>query len=119
MGRKPNPPQPIQIAVYEHVDMYLGRVVDFMAEAQSFADKHGVDVKEVTLEFDYEMGYYNNPDLRTRFRLYRPETEVEYQKRYDQWLKSLEAGKKAAATAKENKEAHDLAEYERLKKKYG
>ena len=93
---------------------YGASVQDYIEMLQQEADSLGAETSKIFIDFSYEMGYYNNPDLYVELQWMSPEIDKEYNKRIDAEKKKnlLDAEKKRKSQAAEE------ALYLKLKKKY-
>jgi len=90
-------------------------VQEYIERLQHEAEVKGVDLSKIYLDFDYEMGYYNNPDLYVELVWMSPETDKEYNKRI---TAEKERVLKDAENARKSRD-QERALYEKLKLKYG
>lgn len=102
-----------------NLDRYGFTIEELQKEKESFLKLYP-DVIPDTVRFKvncYE--YYGGMDWDYYITGYRLETDDEYNKRLEKNLKIKQASKDRAIKEKKAKEARDLAEYERLRKKFG
>jgi hypothetical protein len=108
-------PGKMDIRRTERFPMPYGESVrNYTDSLKLFAEEKQIDLDKIYIDFDYEMGYYNNPDLFVELQWMSPETDKEYNKR-------IETEKKKNLLDAENKRKSLLAEqalYLKLKKKY-
>lgn len=78
--------------------------------------------ENIYFSIDYSHGYYDDIDIETYINAWRFETDEEYHNRLEKEAererKRKESDKKNRAEAKAKRDAKDLVEYERLKKKF-
>lgn len=110
--------QPVEIGF----DWYLQEQYSGLSE-EVFAKvvknfKEQTKCSEVSIWIEKEYGYYDDVNVYFVFSGKRMETDEEFQLRLEGILAVKEKNKQASLKAKRQKEAHELAEYERLKKKF-
>lgn len=88
-----------------------------------FLERNPLFLEEnIHFSIDYAHGYYDDIEIEAHINAWRLETDDEYQKRLDKEeekrKRDAENARKSRADAKAKRDAKDLVEYERLRKKF-
>jgi hypothetical protein len=108
-----------KIGVSREVDLDCLNLDQIVETFTSFADEHGVEINEITVDIDTYQGYYgDSASYSCYLRANRNPTDQERLEREENILREKQRVAQNRKRDKISREEKDRKEYERLKKKF-